>query len=132
MVQFKVLILAKLAIISLNNSCSSQEITSNKNEIVIQNNMALKVDTIVLKSTDYELLKCDEYVYDIRLINKIEDIKNKQNIILLIEIEGKQNIAKGNKLTSSSIPVDCDLFYPTDKNNLPIITNNKMTLRKVK
>jgi hypothetical protein len=94
--------------------------------------MTLKVDTIVLKSTDYELLKSDEYVYDIRLINKMDDIKNKQNVVLLIEIEGKQYVVNGNKLTSSAVPVDCDLFYPTDKNNLPIITNNRMALRKVK
>lgn len=132
MVQFKALILAKLAIISLNSGCSSQTTSSEtKHEIISQNNMTSKADTIVLKAIDYELMKSDEYVFDIRLINKIDKIKNKQNVIISIEIGDRQYIAKGNKLTSSAVPTDCDLFYPTDKNNLSIITGNKMTLRKV-
>lgn len=134
MVQFKVLILAKLVIISLNDGCSSQANTPgivDNNEIIIKNNMSLKADTIVLKSVDYEILINHNSIFDIRIINKLNEFKNKANVILMIEIGDNLLIAKGNFIYSSGIPKECDLFFPVDKNGFPIITNNKLPLRKI-
>lgn len=135
MVQFKVSILAKLAIISLNNGCNSQNAKSNnsQNVSIMADSTVIENDTIKITALDFKISKSDNNIFDIVISNEslIAKIKSMKTPILKIEVEGVYKIAKGNSLTSSRLPLDCEMFYPLNKENYLILFKNKLSLRKI-
>ena len=134
MVQLKVLILAKLVITLLNNSCNSLcRPVSNRDIINIVQNKKTINDTIILSQKDYEIKYRDNYTLEIKIIDslRIDEIKSMKRPIIEINIDGNIKIVKGNNILSSKIPKDCDYFYPLDINDNPLIINGFINLKQV-
>lgn len=137
MVQFKGLVLLIVAIISLKSlSCcgSSKGVINKKNEAAIteKENQMKANDTLFLSIKDYKIVSLDANVLDIEVINNqlASLIKNVKYSIIKIELQEGDRIAKGNDLLSSSIPKECDYFYPLDKGYIYTV-NNRINLRKI-
>lgn len=126
--QFKVLILVSLAIMSLN-SCNGQQVKSDQNNIV---NYMLN-DTILLTRQQYKIVSVDSNHLDVELIDLslIEAFKKAVSPILKIDLNGTIIIVKGNNILSSSIPDNCDYFYPLNDEKKVVLHNNQLNLRKV-
>jgi len=114
MVQYKILTLAKVAIMSLSSllsTCYGQVQKTNQNMNIYFS------DTIVLSNENIEVLKVEDNEIEVRIIN--DSIKNKiSNLvkpIIRLELAGNKYIAKANLIFSSSVPDSCDYFYPIDK-----------------
>lgn len=136
MVQFKGLTPLIVAITSLKslNCCSSKGIINKQNETAMtEKGIQMKVnDTLFLLAKDYKIVSLDHNVLDIEVINNqlIFSIKNVKYSVVKIELQEGARIAKGNDLLSSSIPKECDYFYPLDKGYVYFV-NNRINFRKV-
>ena len=121
MAQFKVLTLLIVAIITLNNSN------------IMAQNICSQQDTIFLQCNDFKILANDKYHLDIEFIqeNKIKEIAKTKKPIFCFYIEGQKYIAKGNEIIKSSVPENCDYFYPIDEQEKVVLFNNKLSLIKV-
>lgn len=132
MEQFRGLVLLSLSIMTLN-SCSSQNKNSNtpRTKEVVQNIMN---DTILISKAQFEIVNNKIGVLDIKIKedNLIGIIADSDNPILRIELKGNYVTVKGNNIFSSSVPNECDYFYPLDNDN-KVVTKNKriLTLRKI-
>lgn len=122
--QFKVLILVSLAIMSLN-SCNGQQVKSD------QNNMLN--DTILIATQQYKIVSVDSNILDIELVDLslIEAIKKAVSPILKIDLNGTTIIAKGNNILSSSIPDNCDYFFPLNDEKQVVLYNNRINCRRI-
>lgn len=132
MEKFRALILVSLAIMTLN-SCNSQ----NKNSTTPQTREAVKKvmnDTILISKTQFKIVRNKIGVLDIEIKenNLIDKIADSKNPILMIELGGIYTIAKGNNIFSSSVPNECDYFYPLGNDNKVIMKKEGiLNLRKV-
>lgn len=136
MVQFKGITLLIVAIISLKSlsCCGSKGIVNKKDETATaQNgNQMQKNDTLFLSIKDYRIVSVDDNVLDIEVVNNqtVSSIKNVKYSIIKIELREGDRIAKGNDLLGSSIPKECDYFYPLD-NGYVLFVNNRINFRKI-
>jgi hypothetical protein len=89
-------------------------------------------DTIVLQCNDFRILVNSKYHLDIEFIreNKIKEIANAKNPIFCFYIENQKYIAKGNEILKSSVPANCDYFYPIDEQGKVVLFKNKLSLIK--
>ncbi|WP_454244831.1 hypothetical protein [Psychroflexus sp. MBR-150] len=115
------------------NSCSGQ----NKNSKATQTEETVKKvmnDTIFISKAQFQIMTNKMGVLDIEVIgdNLIAKIANSKNPILKIELGDNYIIAKGNNIFNSSVPSECDYFYPLSNDN-KIVTKGKHTinLRKI-
>lgn len=90
-------------------------------------------DTVFLQCSDFKILANDRYHLDIEFIqeNKIKEIAKTKKPIFCFYIEGQKYIAKGNEIIKSSVPENCDYFYPIDEQEKVVLFNNKLSLIKV-
>lgn len=136
MVLFKGLVLLIAVIISLKSlsCCSNRAITNKKGEATIteNENQMKSNDTLFLSINDYKIVSSNDKVLDIEVINNqiLSLIKNVKYSIIKIELQEGNKIAKSNDLLSSSIPKQCDYFFPIDKGYVYIV-NNRINLRKI-
>jgi len=121
MAQFKVSILLIVAITILKNSC-----------VMAQSNCSQQ-DTISLQCNDFKILAHTEYHLDIEITqeNKIKEIAKAKKPILCFYIENKKYTAKGNELLKSSVPENCDYFYPIDEQGNVVLFKSKLSLIKI-
>ena len=89
-------------------------------------------DTLFLSIKDYKIVSLTDNVLDIEIINNqlVSLIKNVKYSTIKIELQEGDRIAKGNDLLSSSIPKECDYFYPLDKGYVYFV-NNRINMRKI-
>ena len=133
MIHLKKAILIKVGFIILINSfliSNAQNLNyggNNENYIIFS-------DSIKLEKKDYQIKVTMNIDLDIIIINKkkLQRIKELKNPVLLICIDNKIYIAKGNDIFSSEVPSECDYFYPIDKNgSIIFFPKGKICLRKV-
>ena len=124
MVQFKELIKVIVVFITINNcACKAQSDISNK----CNNTDFVFSDTLVLKSDDYIVNKYkggfNLVITNIDKLNKVKIIKSP-----IIKFCNNNQIkkAKGNEIINSGIPVDCDYFYPIEKDSTIFIITKKV------
>ena len=115
------------------NSCNSQ----NKNSTTPQTKEAVKKvmnDTILISKAQFEIVRNKMGVLDIEVKenNLIDKIADSNNPILRIALDGIYVTAKGNNIFSSSVPKECDYFYPLGNDNKVIMQNKSiLNLRKI-
>lgn len=132
MAQFRALILVSLAIMTLN-SCSGQNrknTTSEVKEVVKK----IMNDTILISKVQFEIVENKMGVLDIEIKedNLIDKIADSDNPVLRIELDGNYVTAKGNNIFSSSVPNECDYFYPLSNDSKVVTKNNRIiNLRKI-
>ena len=123
MEQFRVLVLVSLAIMTLN-SCNGQ---NNKSTTPHAKEVVKKVmnDTILISKAQFKIVRSTIGVLDIEINenNLVDKIADSNNPILRIELDGIYATAKGNNIFSSSVPNECDYFYPLGN-------DNKVTMKK--
>lgn len=131
MVQFKGLILLIVVIINLNSftTCVVNEKKSILKNEEINNKTS---DTLFLSSVDYKIILFNDTILDVEITNikKISLIKKVKYSIIQIEFLQDNLIAKGNDLFNSSVPENCNYFYPLD-NGYILFINNRITFRKI-
>jgi hypothetical protein len=90
-------------------------------------------DTIFLQCNDFKILANDKYHLDIEITqeSKIKEIAKSKKPIFCIYVERKKYIAKGNEILKSSVPENCDCFYPIDEQDKVVLFNNKLSFIKV-
>jgi len=127
MVQFKVLTLAKVAIISLSSllsSCYGQEQKSIKYMKIYFS------DTLIVSNEKIDVRKVEDKEIEVWISN--DSIQKKiSNLIkptIILEFNGNKYIAKPNLIYSSSIPNECDYFYPINKEGKVFNINNGIIL----
>lgn len=136
MVQFKELALLIVVITSLKLlSCGSNKgITSKQSQTAMpeKESQMNTNDTLFLSINDYKIVSLTDNVLDIEIINNqlVSLIKNVKYPTIRIELHEGDTIAKGNDLLSSSIPKECDYFYPLDKGYVYFV-NNRINMRKI-
>lgn len=83
--------------------------------------------TIVKFSNKEFLIDTTEGKMVIELSNKIkiDSIEKMNNPIILFCLDGRIKNAKGNFIFNSTIPNDCDFFYPTNKEQKIHFFNNE-------
>ena len=89
-------------------------------------------DTLFLSSKDYKTISLDDNILDIEITNNqiISLVKNVKYPVIKIELQQGNKIAKGNDLSSSFFPKECDYLYPLDKGYILFI-NNRINFRKI-
>jgi len=89
-------------------------------------------DTIFLQCNDFKIIVNDKYhlVFEFIQENKIKAIAKAKKPVFCFYIEDKKYIAKGNDILKSSIPENCDYFYPIDEQDKVVLFNNKLSLIK--
>lgn len=128
MVQFKVLILIVAGFISIN-SCDKVRTTSKCDEIIFYNSN----DRVSIEINEYNLINnkvgFDLVILDSLKLNKLLKIVNPS---VEFCVENKKNIAKGNFIFNSSVPLNAKYFFPLDKNNkIYLFKGNVLTFRKI-
>ena len=121
MAQLKVSILLIVVIITLNNSS------------IMAQNSCFKQDTIFLEHSDFKILANDTFHLDIEItqVKKIKEIIKEKNPIFCFYIQEQKYIAKGNDILQSSVPENCNCFYPIDNEGNVILFKNKLSLIKI-
>lgn|SRR5690606_15679707 len=131
--QFRGIILVSLAIMTLN-SCNAQTKNSLKKQETTNSKMI--TDTISISTSQYSIITNENGVLDIRIKDEhlLQSIKNANQPILKIELEGTFFIAKGNDVLSSSTPKEADYFYPLGNNDKIVFMNEKevISLRRIR
>jgi hypothetical protein len=86
-----------------------------------------------LQYNDFKILVNDKYSLNIEIIqeSKIKEIAKAKSPIFCFYVESKKYIAKGNELLKSSVPENCDYFYPIDEKDNIILFKNKLSLVKI-
>lgn len=130
MVQLKGLMVA-LVIISLNSFCNT---FSKANRVRNMKHYVSARDTILLREFEYIIVFKDTNILNIRItdVNALHKIMNVASPILSIELAGKKLIAKGNNVLASSVPEECNYFYPLNSNGMAIIQDGLISLRKLR
>ncbi|AEV99918.1 hypothetical protein A4D02_25460 [Niastella koreensis] len=109
---FKVLSLVKVGIIIIGNFIVLSEYANAKN---CHQNIWCQVnsDTIKIIANDYKLLSNEKYTIKIEILNSwvLQLLKEKQSPVISFSLRGEELIARGNNITSSSVPNNCNLFY---------------------
>jgi hypothetical protein len=128
MVQFKVLILIVAGFISIN-SCDKVRKTSKCDEIIFYNSN----DKVSIEINEYNLINnkvgFDLVILDSLKLNKLLKIVNPS---VEFCVENKKNIAKGNFIFNSSVPLNAKYFFPLDKNNkVYLFKGNVLTFKKI-
>lgn len=128
MVQFKVLILIVAGFISIN-SCDKVRKTSKCDEIIFYNSN----DKVSIEINEYNLINnkvgFDLVILDSLKLNKLVKIVNPS---VEFCVENKKNIAKGNFIFNSSVPLNAQYFFPLDKNNkVYLFKGNVLTFKKI-
>lgn len=119
---FKALTVAIVAIMILvDNSVMSQTVFEKE------------ADTVKIDEHSYKIVYLDDNVMDIVMDSVFvkDEISGKVAPIFQIFIDDKIIIARGNLLSYSGVPKDCDYFYPLDGNNNVILFKNILHIGKV-
>lgn len=129
MVQLKVLIQVIAVIILLNR----REYVQKRDEFRYVLNKKSINDTLFLAQKDYKIVYRNVYCLDLKIIDsiKIDSLKKNKNPIIKINLDDSFIVAKGNNIFSSSVPENCDYFYPLDMENKLIMVNGIINLRKI-
>jgi len=116
------------------NSCNAQTKNSLKKQETTNSKMI--TDTISISTSQYSIITNENGVLDIRIKDEhlLQSIKNANQPILKIELEGTFFIAKGNDVLSSSTPKEADYFYPLGNNDKIVFMNEKevISLRRIR
>jgi hypothetical protein len=99
---------------------------------IVQNSCSQQ-DTIFLQCNDFKVLVNEKYYLDIEITQdyKIKEIAKIKKPIFCFYIEGQKYIAKGNELLKSSVPENCDYFYPIDEQGNVVLFKGKLSLIKI-
>lgn len=114
------------------NSCSGQTKDGLKQQIM--SSKMITNDTILIFSSQYNIVTKVNSVLDIEIKDErlLQNIKSANQPIFKIEIEGSYYMIKGNDILSSSVPKECDYFYPLINTNKVFLHNNILNLRMIK
>lgn len=132
MVQLKAL-MAGVVIISLTlvsfhnrNSFETDRVSNMKQDVIMD-------DTILLKETDYNIIFRDSDALNIKISNTktLDRIKNTKSPIFNIEVDKEFIIAKGNNILASSLPIDCNYFYPLNSKGMVVMKDGLINFRKI-
>jgi len=105
----------------------------SSNLVMSQTVSERETDTITIYESSYKIVYLDDKIMDIELDSVFvrDEIYGKSSPIFQIFTDEKMIIARGNLISNSGVPKDCDYFYPLDENNHVILFANKLPLRKV-
>lgn len=133
MVQFKVLVLAVLGIISLSSSSCSP--TQNTKKMITECNVLkffYSKDSIVIQKDEFRILEnavgFEIIIRENHIIKKLEKVINPS-----IEFcyNGETHGAVGNNLFSSELPKKDKYFFPlNEKGNIIFFKGNTIVIRK--
>ncbi len=126
MAPFKVLILAIVGIISLNNKdCNHHQ---NNGQIVFYN----ITDTVTLEKNEYSM-KVNSVGFDLSMLAeiKLKRINNMKNPQINLSIGGARFIAVGMDMFSSSLPKNAEYFFPLNKEKKVWFNGNMLQFNKI-
>ena len=131
MVLLKVLILAKVVIASgIKNETSGKQQLSEiqKAEVKIYFN-----DTTRLTEKDFVVVENSKISIGIKITDslKFKRIYGSKNQVIAIHYKDTLWIAKGNENFKSSVPQDCDLFYPLTFAGFPMFQKGRIRFTKL-
>ncbi len=103
------------------------------NSVMSQTVFEKETDTIKIYEYSYKIVYQDDYVMDIELDSAfvMDEISGKLSPIFQIFIDDKIIIVRGNLISYSGVPKDCNFFYPLDENNNVILFKNILHIGKV-
>lgn len=103
------------------------------NSVMSQTVFEKETDTIKIYEYSYKIVYQDDYVMDIELDSAfvMDEISGKLSPIFQIFIDDKIIIVRGNLISYSGVPKDCNFFYPLDENNNVILFKNTLHIGKV-
>lgn len=107
--------------------------------IIIQNNQACKAqsfaktDTIYLNTDNYQIIYDDTIrILDLKISGTMyRRLKKEKDFVILLSYKNNDYILKGNYYYNSSVPENCDFFFPINKRG-KIIWFNKNILSLIK
>ena len=119
MVKFKVLIIIMGIIIQNNQACKAQSFA--------------KTDTIYLNTDNYQIIYDDTTrILDLKISGTMyHHLRKGKDFIILLSYKNNDYILKGNYYYNSSVPENCDFFFPINKRG-KIIWFNKNILSLIK
>ncbi|MBO4438709.1 MAG: hypothetical protein J5798_05105 [Spirochaetaceae bacterium] len=90
---------------------------------------------IKLTFSDYEIVKQnnDYTLIEMKIRNEkiLNRLKSEKDISLTFKLNNRLYVAKGNEIVKSSVPVDCDYFFPTDDAGNVVFFDDKLFLYKI-
>lgn len=128
---YKALMLMSLVFITLNNCISNPNIKPNKS---VDCEVKTIYDTLYIEHNQFVFKREEESFLEIEIIDKelYQEIIGTNNPVVLFKFNGEYMSAKGNWIFSSSIPKDCDYFYPTYNNKIVINEDYEISFTKIK
>jgi hypothetical protein len=126
MAPFKVLILAIVGTISLNNKdCNHHQ---NNGQIVFYN----ITDTVTLEKNEY-LMKVNSVGFDLSMLEeiKLKRINNMKSPQVSFSIGGTRFIAVGMDMLSSSLPKNAEYFFPLNKEKKAWLNGKVLQFNKI-
>ena len=90
---------------------------------------------VKLNPDDFEIVKqTDDYlIIEMKIINNAiyKKIQFEKNNTIALKLNNILYVAKGNEITKSSVPDDCDYFFPVDNEGNTIFFDDKLFLYKI-
>lgn len=88
-----------------------------------------------IDAEDYEIIKQnnDYILIEMKIRNEkiFNRLKSEKDISLTFKLNNRLYVAKGNEIIKSSVPDDCDYFFPIDDLGNVVFFDNKLFLYKI-
>ena len=88
-----------------------------------------------MRSEDYKIIKQynDNLMIEMEILNEeiFAQLNSKKSISLTFWLNNKLYVARGNEIIKSSVPDNCDYFFPIDSNGNIIFFDKILQLYKI-